>query len=81
MVGETSHATADETRNGELTAIRKLISDLGEDVDPLGEVDWENEPASFEELFGIPAPPGLPPEALLTRAERIRLSETTSAKN
>ncbi|GHE43763.1 hypothetical protein GCM10018785_11680 [Streptomyces longispororuber] len=23
------------------------------------EVDWENAPASFEELYGIPAPPGL----------------------
>ncbi|MEV6512401.1 hypothetical protein [Streptomyces sp. NPDC051642] len=36
------------------------------------EVDWENAPASFEELFGTPAPPGLPEAALVPRVERIR---------
>ncbi|MEV5848474.1 hypothetical protein AB0M32_41580 [Streptomyces sp. NPDC051985] len=36
------------------------------------EVDWVNAPASFEELFGIPAPPGLPEEAMTSRSERLR---------
>ncbi len=35
------------------------------------EVDWENAPAFFEELYGFPAPPGLPAEALVPRSERI----------
>ena len=35
------------------------------------EVDWENAPASFEELFGIPAPPGVPDGALTPRSERL----------
>ncbi|MGW4912624.1 hypothetical protein [Streptomyces sp. NPDC004270] len=35
------------------------------------EADWANAPASFEELFGIPAPPGLPEAALTPRAERL----------
>ncbi|WP_406499840.1 hypothetical protein OG936_35050 [Streptomyces sp. NBC_00846] len=37
---------------------------ISETLDTYGylvwEVDWENAPASFEELYGIPAPPGLP---------------------
>ncbi|MFC7302772.1 hypothetical protein ACFQVC_00900 [Streptomyces monticola] len=36
------------------------------------EVDWQNAPASFEELYGIPAPPGLPEAALLPMAQRVR---------
>ncbi|MEV0220664.1 tyrosine-type recombinase/integrase [Streptomyces sp. NPDC050704] len=36
------------------------------------EVDWENAPASFEELYGIPAPPGLPEAALAPRSRRKR---------
>ncbi|MDT0318575.1 site-specific integrase [Streptomyces millisiae] len=47
---------------------------LGETLDTYGyliwDVDWENAPASFEELYGIPAPPGLPEAALVPRAER-----------
>ncbi|MBQ1091387.1 hypothetical protein [Streptomyces sp. B93] len=48
---------------------------LAETLDTYGfalEVDWENAPASFEELFGFPPPPGLPEAALVPRAERIR---------
>jgi hypothetical protein len=41
------------------------------------DVDWENAPASFEELFGIPAPPTVPEAALLSRAERVRRSAPT----
>ena len=41
------------------------------------EVDWENAPASFEEVFGIQGPPGLPEAALVPRAERIGRSVTT----
>ncbi|WP_052229870.1 tyrosine-type recombinase/integrase [Streptomyces sp. CT34] len=36
------------------------------------EVDWENAPASFEELYGIPAPAGLPQAALVPYVERER---------
>lgn len=46
---------------------------LAETLDTYGfalEVDWENAPASFEELYGIPAPPGLPDAALVPQAER-----------
>ncbi|MFF9897762.1 tyrosine recombinase XerC [Streptomyces longispororuber] len=47
---------------------------LSETLDTYGylvwEVDWENAPASFEELYGMPAPPGLPAAALVPRAER-----------
>ncbi|MEU6260159.1 tyrosine-type recombinase/integrase [Streptomyces griseorubiginosus] len=54
---------------------------LAETLDTYGfalEVDWENAPASFEELFGFPAPPRLPAEALVPRSERIarRVNET-----
>lgn len=49
---------------------------LSETLDTYGylvwQVDWENAPASFEELYGIPAPPGLPEAALVPRAERPR---------
>ncbi|MFC7308462.1 hypothetical protein ACFQVC_30115 [Streptomyces monticola] len=48
---------------------------LAETLDTYGfalEVDWENAPASFEELYGIPAPPGLPEAALVPHAERTR---------
>ncbi|MDF2267421.1 hypothetical protein P2Q00_18560 [Streptomyces coacervatus] len=52
---------------------------LSETLDTYGylvwQVDWENAPASFEELYGIPAPPGLPEAALVPRAERLRASE------
>ncbi|MFE9764786.1 hypothetical protein ACFYPC_09685 [Streptomyces sp. NPDC005808] len=34
------------------------------------EVDWENAPASFEELYGFPAPSVVPEAALVTQAER-----------
>jgi hypothetical protein len=34
------------------------------------EVDWENAPASFEELYGFPAPSGLSEAALVPQAER-----------
>ncbi|MFE0099808.1 tyrosine recombinase XerC [Streptomyces sp. NPDC059009] len=51
---------------------------LSETLDTYGylvwEVDWEYAPASFEELYGIPAPPGLPEAALVPRAERERSS-------
>jgi len=50
---------------------------LAETLDTYGfalEVDWENAPASFEELYGFPAPPGLPEAALVPRAERLRNS-------
>jgi integrase len=47
---------------------------LAETLDTYGylvwEVDWEHAPASFEELYGIPAPPGLPAAALVPRADR-----------
>ncbi|MCI3928797.1 site-specific integrase [Streptomyces sp. AN091965] len=47
---------------------------IAETLDTYGylmwEVDWENAPASFEELYGIPAPPGLPEAALVPRSER-----------
>ncbi|MEU5953600.1 hypothetical protein [Streptomyces sp. NPDC047525] len=47
---------------------------IAETLDTYGylvwEVDWENAPASFEELYGIPAPPGLPDAALVPWAER-----------
>jgi integrase len=49
---------------------------LAETLDTYGylvwEVDWEHAPASFEELYGIPAPPGLPQTGLLPRDERER---------
>lgn len=48
---------------------------LAETLDTYGylvwEVDWANAPASFEELYGFPAPAGLPAAALLPRAKRI----------
>ncbi len=47
---------------------------LAETLDTYGfalEVHWENAPASFEELYGFPAPPGLPEAALVPRGERI----------
>ncbi|WP_349345097.1 hypothetical protein [Streptomyces rapamycinicus] len=51
---------------------------LAETLDTYGylvwEVDWENAPASFEELYGIAAPAGLPEVALTPRAERERRS-------
>lgn len=53
--------------------IRMRHGTLAETLDTYGfafEVDWENAPASFEELFGIPAPLGLPEAALVPRAER-----------
>ncbi|MFE0683445.1 hypothetical protein ACFW17_21870 [Streptomyces sp. NPDC058961] len=40
---------------------------LAETLDTYGfalEVDWENAPGTFEELFGFPAPPGLPSAAI-----------------
>ncbi|MEV5983919.1 hypothetical protein AB0L85_02755 [Streptomyces sp. NPDC052051] len=47
---------------------------LAETLDTYGylvwEVDWDNAPASFEVLYGIPAPAGLPDAALKPRAER-----------
>jgi hypothetical protein len=47
---------------------------LAETLDTYGylvwDVDWGNAPASFEELYGIPAPAGLPDAALKPRAER-----------
>ncbi|MFJ9617977.1 hypothetical protein [Streptomyces noursei] len=49
---------------------------LAETLDTYGylvwQVDWEDAPASFEELYGIPAPAGLPQAALVPRAERAR---------
>ncbi|MBK3575509.1 tyrosine-type recombinase/integrase [Streptomyces sp. MBT65] len=45
------------------------------------EVDWENAPASFEELFGIPAPPGLPEAAPVPRAERVPPSDTAPVES
>lgn len=49
---------------------------LAETLDTYGylvwEVDWENAPASFHELYGIPAPHGLPDAALVPRTERER---------
>ncbi|MDV7215889.1 site-specific integrase [Streptomyces prunicolor] len=41
------------------------------------EVDWENAPASFEELFGIQGPPGLSEAALVPEVERIGRSVAT----
>ncbi len=56
---------------------------LAETLDTYGylvwEVDWENAPASFEELYGIPAPAGLPQAALVPRAEREWSSADASA--
>ncbi|GGV78531.1 hypothetical protein GCM10010294_47630 [Streptomyces griseoloalbus] len=46
---------------------------LAETLDTYGfalEVDWENAPALFEELYGFPAPSGLPEAALVPQAER-----------
>ncbi|MEW1824197.1 hypothetical protein [Streptomyces sp. NPDC088196] len=60
--------------------IRMRHSTLAMTLDTYGfalEVDWENAPASFEELFGIPEPPGLPEAALVPRAERIGRSAAT----
>lgn len=49
---------------------------IAETLDTYGylvwEVDWENAPASFEELYGIPASAGLPDTALVPCAERKR---------
>ncbi|MFD0415286.1 hypothetical protein [Streptomyces sp. NPDC127108] len=49
---------------------------LAETLDTYGylvwEVDWEHAPASFEELYGTPAHPGLPEAALVPRAARQR---------
>ncbi|WP_405956947.1 tyrosine recombinase XerC [Streptomyces phaeochromogenes] len=54
---------------------------LAETLDTYGylvwEVDWENAPASFEELYGIPVPPGLPESALVPAAERRLCREIT----
>ncbi|MEU1674793.1 hypothetical protein ABZ752_22600 [Streptomyces roseifaciens] len=53
--------------------VRMRHGTLAETMDTYGfalEVDWENAPASFEELYGIPAPPGLPKVALVPRAKR-----------
>ncbi|WP_042365911.1 site-specific integrase [Streptacidiphilus neutrinimicus] len=48
---------------------------LAETLDTYGylvwEVDWENAPASFAELYGIPAPAGLPEAALIPSADRV----------
>ncbi|WP_328773245.1 hypothetical protein [Streptomyces sp. NBC_00286] len=46
---------------------------LAETLDTYGfalEVDWKNAPASFEELYGIPAPAGIPEAALTPRSQR-----------
>ncbi|GHE39438.1 hypothetical protein GCM10018785_06320 [Streptomyces longispororuber] len=43
---------------------------LSETLDTYGYLDWVNAPASFEELYGMPAPPGLPGAALVPGAER-----------
>ncbi len=55
---------------------------LAETLDTYGyliwEVDWENAPAAFEELYGITAPAGLPEAALVPRVER-ELRGTTAA--
>jgi integrase len=49
---------------------------LSETLDTYGylvwEVDWENAPASFVELYGLTAPTGLPQAALVPAAERVR---------
>ena len=49
---------------------------LSETLDTYGylvwEVDWENGPASFVELYGLTAPNGLPEAALVPAAERAR---------
>ncbi|WP_078868564.1 tyrosine-type recombinase/integrase [Streptomyces sp. NRRL B-1347] len=51
---------------------------IAETLDTYGylmwKVDWENAPASFEELYGIPAPAGLPEAALVPSSERRRRS-------
>ncbi|MFF1679454.1 hypothetical protein ACFVYG_25905 [Streptomyces sp. NPDC058256] len=55
--------------------VRMRHGTLAETLDTYGfalEVDWENAPASFDELYGIPAPPGLPEAALVSQTERIR---------
>lgn len=44
----------------------------------LWEVDWGNAPLSFEGLYGIPAPAGLPEAALAPRAGRK--TPSTSAR-
>ncbi|MEU5066675.1 tyrosine-type recombinase/integrase [Streptomyces virginiae] len=36
----------------------------------MSDIDWEFAPASWTELYGIPAPPGLPAAALVPRSER-----------
>lgn len=50
---------------------------LAETLDTYGylvwEVDWEKAPASFGELYGIAAPPGLPEAAHTPRADRVPL--------
>ncbi|MFJ5785441.1 tyrosine-type recombinase/integrase [Streptomyces hydrogenans] len=55
---------------------RMRHSRLSETLDTYGykmcDVDWDNAPASWEELYGIPAPSNLPPEALIPMAERPR---------
>lgn len=55
---------------------------IAETLDTYGylvwEVDWEYAPASFQELYGIQAPPGLPEAALLPRAERGSVGHTAS---
>ncbi|MGQ4389830.1 hypothetical protein [Streptomyces sp. SAS_270] len=54
---------------------------LAETLDTYGfalEVDWENAPASFQELYGFAAPPGLPEVALVPRAERARRGTVTA---
>ncbi len=52
---------------------------LAETLDTYGylvwEVDWDNAPASFEELYGVPAPAGLPATALTPRTERQHARE------
>lgn len=61
--------------------VRMRHGTLAETLDTYGfalEVDWENAPAPFEELFGIPVPSGLPEAALVPRAERIRRGSATA---
>jgi hypothetical protein len=42
---------------------------------PVWEVDWGNASALFAELYGIPAPLGLPKSALVPQVERGRRRE------
>ncbi|MFI1063853.1 tyrosine recombinase XerC [Streptomyces spororaveus] len=64
---------------------RMRHAQLAETLDTYGyllwETDWENAPASFQELYGIEPPAGLPASALVPHAERTRTNVVPAVKS